>query len=106
VIASEPSSARAESFLKVLRRLVPHFAGLEASAQTLRAGIEALRSVFSRGRPEIRSDARGPIVSWNSLDELGMVVGDARPVKWVEMQGEFSLLVEAFVSAGGRLSRA
>jgi hypothetical protein len=110
VIAHDPSSSRAESFLRVLRHLAVDFVRAGGPAgQILPEGIEALGSVFKKSAPKAQerggsSRALGEaVVSWNELD-YSLLPGQAREVGWTEMRCDYLWLVQAFVAVGGDMS--
>lgn len=108
VIAHDPSSSRAESFLRVLRNLAVDFVGAGGAAgDILREGVEALGQVFVKNAVKGLDGAtsKAAVVSWNELD-YSLLPGQSREVDWLSMRRDYLLLVQSFAAGGGRLSGA
>ncbi|WWD16588.1 hypothetical protein CI109_101016 [Kwoniella shandongensis] len=91
IIAANPASSRARSFLRLLAALVPHIKD-PASEELLREGVEALGSVIVKGKTgdESAMSALHPGSEDSTID-------------WVATRREYVFLVESYARSGGRL---
>ncbi|OCF39078.1 hypothetical protein I317_07148 [Kwoniella heveanensis CBS 569] len=91
VIAANPATARAASFLRLLSALIPHIKD-SASQDLLRESIEVLGSVIQKGR---------------TGDEAAMLAfhpgSDETTIDWTGARREYVFLVESFARSGGHL---
>ncbi|KIY73014.1 hypothetical protein CYLTODRAFT_366316 [Cylindrobasidium torrendii FP15055 ss-10] len=113
VIAHDLTTSRSEQFLSFLRYLAPSFYEASQSARNvLHQGIEALSAVLLRVSPKAKTE--GTKVQTESDIPQGIVMDEIldqqlndksnSPSDFVAMRLNYFALVNAFASAGGRLS--
>ncbi|KAK8861503.1 hypothetical protein IAR55_002324 [Kwoniella newhampshirensis] len=91
IIAANPATSRAGSFLRLLAALVPYIKD-SASEELLREGVDALGSVIAKGKTGDQSSM--------SAFNPG---SDESSSNWVSARREYVFLVESYARSGGRL---
>jgi len=91
VIASDPSSPRARSFLRLFTGIVPHFTD-PASQVLLRQGVEALGAVVVKGKAGEETARLTHHPGAHSTDS-----------DWTSARREYIFLVESYTRSGGAL---